>query len=42
MKELEESFMNEFKQMLRRYDAQFDIVDIGIEYQSHNYDKTIK
>lgn len=36
MKELEESFMNEFKQLLRSYDAQFEIVDIGIEYESNN------
>ena len=28
--------MTEFQEMIRRYDAIFEIVDIGVEYSSNN------
>ena len=34
--EIQEAFMSEFQEMIRRYNAVFEIVDIGVEYHSWN------
>jgi hypothetical protein len=34
--ETSEAFMTEFQDLLCRYNATFEIVDIGVEYHSHN------
>ena len=34
--EIREAFMSEFQEMIRRYDASFEIVDIGVGCHSWN------